>query len=142
MYLDKLSRNLPLWAWTKKTVHRVKMQWHSGNEKVLLPPVSIVHRYREVFQATSCIDSELLYIGSSWSSYLCLSIYLKTRRMDHFMRIKLTQFSNNYATRGVNQAMLCYRFGWFGFIEHQPLYVINPKSIFININITISNNSV
>ena len=30
------------------------------------PPVSIVHRSREVFQATSCIGTKLLYIGSSW----------------------------------------------------------------------------
>ena len=38
-------------------------------------PVSIVHRSREVFQATSCIETELLYVGSSWSSYLCLSMW-------------------------------------------------------------------
>ena len=36
----------------------------------LSPPVSIVHRSREIFQATSCIGTELLYVGSSWSSYL------------------------------------------------------------------------
>ena len=34
--------------------------------------VSIVHCSQEVFQVTSCIGTELLYIGSSWSSYLCL----------------------------------------------------------------------
>ena len=31
----------------------------------LLPPISIVHRSREVFQATSSIGTELLYVGSS-----------------------------------------------------------------------------
>ena len=31
----------------------------------LSPPVSIVHRSRQFFKATSCIGSELLYIGSS-----------------------------------------------------------------------------
>ena len=31
-------------------------------------PFSIVHRSREVLKATSCIGTELLYIGSSWSS--------------------------------------------------------------------------
>ena len=41
----------------------------------LSSPVSIVHRTREVFQATSCIGTELLYIGSSWSSNLCLSVW-------------------------------------------------------------------
>ena len=40
----------------------------------LLPLVSIVHRSRKVFQATSCIGTVQLYIGSSWSSHLCLSM--------------------------------------------------------------------
>ena len=34
----------------------------------LPPPFSIVHHSQEVFQATSCVSTELLYIGSSWSS--------------------------------------------------------------------------
>ena len=33
--------------------------------------VFIVHRSWEIFKAISCIDTELLNIGSSWSSYLC-----------------------------------------------------------------------
>ena len=41
----------------------------------LTPPVSIVHRSREVFQTSSCIGTELLYIGSSLSSKLCLSMW-------------------------------------------------------------------
>ena len=36
----------------------------------LLPPVPIVHCSQEIFQAISCIGTELLYIGSSWSSCL------------------------------------------------------------------------
>ena len=41
----------------------------------LLPPISIAHRSREVFQAISCIGTELLYIGFSWLSYLCSSMW-------------------------------------------------------------------
>ena len=41
----------------------------------LLPPISFVHPS----PATSCIGTELLYIGSSWSSNLCLS----TRKGSH-----------------------------------------------------------
>ena len=37
----------------------------------LSPPVSIVHRFREIFRDTSHIGTELLYIGSCWLSYLC-----------------------------------------------------------------------
>ena len=41
----------------------------------LSPPVSILFRPQEVFQATSCISEEWLYIGSSWTSYLCSSMW-------------------------------------------------------------------
>ena len=40
----------------------------------LLPPISTVHHSRTVFQATSGISTELLYIGSCWLSSLCLSV--------------------------------------------------------------------
>ena len=36
----------------------------------LLPPFSIIHHSQLVFKATSCISTELLYVGSSWSSCL------------------------------------------------------------------------
>ena len=41
----------------------------------LPPPVSIIHRSWQVFKATSCISTELLYIGSSWSSCICSSLW-------------------------------------------------------------------
>ena len=41
----------------------------------LTPSVSLVHCPREVFQATSSIGIELPYVGSSWSSYLCSSMW-------------------------------------------------------------------
>ena len=41
----------------------------------LSPPVSIVHRSREVFKAISCIGTELLYIGSSCSCCLYSSMW-------------------------------------------------------------------
>ena len=40
----------------------------------LPPPFSIVHRFRYVFKATSCIGTELLYVGPCWSSCLCSSM--------------------------------------------------------------------
>ena len=42
--------------------------------RISLPPVSVVHCSREVFKATSSIDTELLYIGSSRSSCPCSSM--------------------------------------------------------------------
>ena len=41
----------------------------------LSPPVSIVHRSGEVFKAIVSLDTDLLYMGSGWSSYLCLSMW-------------------------------------------------------------------
>ena len=41
----------------------------------LSPPVSIVHCSQEVFKALSCIGTDLLYIGSSWWSCLCSSMW-------------------------------------------------------------------
>ena len=38
-------------------------------------PVSIVHCSREVFKFISYICTEVFYIGSSWSSSLCSSIW-------------------------------------------------------------------
>ena len=39
-------------------------------------PEFTVHRSRQVFQATSCTGTEMLWISSSWSSYLCSSMWV------------------------------------------------------------------
>ena len=39
------------------------------------PPFSIIHCFRQVFRATSRIDTELQYVDSSWSSCLCSSMW-------------------------------------------------------------------
>ena len=41
----------------------------------LTPPISIVHCPQEVFKVISYTGAVLLYIGSSWSSYLCSSMW-------------------------------------------------------------------
>ena len=40
----------------------------------LLPSVSIIHHFQQVFQASFRIRTELLWISSSWSSYTCASV--------------------------------------------------------------------
>ena len=47
----------------------------TDNPDLLSPFVLNACRSRQVFQATSCIGTELSYIGSSWSSYLCSSMW-------------------------------------------------------------------
>ena len=41
----------------------------------LLPPLLIIHCFRQVFRATSHVGTELLYVGLNWSSCLCLSMW-------------------------------------------------------------------
>ena len=48
----------------------------------LSPPVSIIHRSREVFQDISCIGTVLLYIGFSWSSCLCLFMWRSPQELN------------------------------------------------------------
>ena len=38
-------------------------------------PLPIVHCFRQILKATSRIGTELLYVGSSWSSCFCSSIW-------------------------------------------------------------------
>ena len=49
----------------------------------LLPPFSIVHCFQQVFRATSHISIELLYVGSSWLSCLCSSMWGGSVRVHH-----------------------------------------------------------
>ena len=39
------------------------------------PFISIIHHSWEIFKATSCISTEQLYVGSSWSSCSCSSMW-------------------------------------------------------------------
>ena len=56
----------------------------------LSPPVLIIHCSGEVFKAISCISRELLYIGSSWSFWLCSFIWRVHRSMS------FKNYFNNY----------------------------------------------
>ena len=39
------------------------------------PHLPIVHCFRQILRSTSCIGTELLYVGSSWTSRLCSSMW-------------------------------------------------------------------
>ena len=41
----------------------------------LLPHLPIIHCFRQILRATSSIDTELLYVGLSWTSCLYLSMW-------------------------------------------------------------------
>ena len=56
-------------------------------------PSSIVNRFRWVLKALSCIGTELLYIGSSWSSpafaRLCEGVHMSTSLMSLYLFLQL-----------------------------------------------------
>ena len=64
-------------AWYKSVYIIIIIMLHcwDGSPWASLTTISIVHHSWEVFQATSCIGTEVFYIGSSWSSYLCSSTW-------------------------------------------------------------------
>ena len=69
--------------WAKNAVQRFVHHHHHHHHHVapsdipnpLLPPFSIVHRSQQVLKVTSCISTELLYVGSSWPFCLCSSMW-------------------------------------------------------------------
>ena len=54
---------------------------HTDFPNSLLPPTPIIHLFQQVFQATSCVHTELLDISSSCSSYTCASVWRGTSLM-------------------------------------------------------------
>ena len=62
----------------------------------LSPPVSIIHRSREVFKVISFIGTESLYIGSSWSSCLCSSTW---RGPQEYVTYELCNNSELYSSK-------------------------------------------
>ena len=47
----------------------------TGISDPLSPPLPIIHCFWQIFQATSSIWTELLYVCSSWTSCLCSSLW-------------------------------------------------------------------
>ena len=83
-YLKQLSRKL----FSKRTLWRcnnpdglVTLQWfHHHHQVVLLAWISLTLSHHLSLSSidsgwSSCIGTELLYIGSNWSSYLCSSMW-------------------------------------------------------------------
>ena len=65
----------------------------------LSPSISIVHRFREVFQATSYIGTKLMCIGSSWSSFLCSSMWRGSQEYIAYESVPLLQQCPAYLVR-------------------------------------------
>ena len=65
------------------------------------PPLPIVHRFQQVFRATSCIYREPQYVGSSWSPCFCSSMW---RGPQEYITYELVPTS----LVGVNMCQICF----------------------------------
>ena len=69
--------NIPIYIHTYIYIYMLSSSCHAISTDIsdsLLLPFSIVYCFRQVLNATSRIGTELLYIGSSWSSCFCSSM--------------------------------------------------------------------
>ena len=98
----------------------------------LLPHLPIVHCFRQILRVTSCIGTELLYVGSSWMSCVCSSMKkgCYTNSKDHGisdLQVRVGKerwlhfFSKSLAQRE-NQRVSCKI--WTRIARHVPAMVI------------------
>ena len=75
----------------------------------LSPPLPIVRCFRQVFRATSCIGTELLYVGSSWSFYFCSSMW---RGPQEYITYELVPTSTVVSRMSGSSNLYSFRDGW------------------------------
>ena len=74
----------------------------------LSPPLPIIHCFRQVFRAISRICTELLYVGSSWSS-LPLLVHVKGSTLRHLW---VRPYSPAVSCMSVSSYFDSFRDGW------------------------------
>ena len=70
-YLVLKIWHMPILVWLSSSCRAIS----TDIPDALLPPLAIGHCFQQVLRATSCIYTELLYVGSSWSPCLCSSLW-------------------------------------------------------------------
>ena len=87
--------------------HVAPSEWISPDR--FPPPLPIGHRFQPVFKATYCIGTELLYIGSRWSSCLCSSIW---RGPQEYITYKFVPTSSAVSHMSGSFNLDSFRDGW------------------------------
>ena len=80
----------------------------------LSPPFPIVHCFRYVFRATSCIGTKLLYVCSSWSSCLCSSMW---RGLQEYITYELVPTSPTVSCMSDSSNFDSFRDGWYVVVQ-------------------------
>ena len=89
----------------------------------LLPPHPIVHCFRQVFRTTSRISTELLYVGSSWSSYLCSAML---RGPQEYITYELVPTFPAVSRMSGSSNLDSFRDGWLVAVQLLPYGVLPP----------------
>ena len=87
--------------------------------KPLSPPLPIVHCFRQVLRATSRIGTELLYVGSSWSSCLCSSMW---RGPQEYITYEMSRMSGSYN-------FCSFRDGWLMAVQLVSCGMMPPRPV-------------
>ena len=86
--------------------------WHAINTDIpdpLSPPFPIVHCFQQVFRTTSRIYTELLYVGSNWSSCFCSAMW---RGPQEYITYELVLTSLAVSRRSGLSNLDSFRDGW------------------------------
>ena len=75
----------------------------------LSPRLPIIHCFRHVLKATSRIGTELLYVGSSWTSCLCSSM---GRGLQEYITYELVPTSPAMSLVSGSSNFDSFRYGW------------------------------
>ena len=75
-------------------------------------PLPIVHCFQQVFRVTSSIGTELLYVGSGWSSSLCSSMWSGVHRCTSVMSSSLLLQHSTEGLARLDRNLDSFRDGW------------------------------
>ena len=92
----------------------------------LIPPLPIAHCFRQVFKTTCCISTELLYVGSSWSSCLCTSMW---RGPQEYITYELASTSSEVSRKSGSSNFYCFRDGRWMAVQ-LLLYWVMSRNLF------------
>ena len=95
----------------------------SDAPKTLPPPVSIVHRFQQILKDTSCIGTEQLYIGGSWSSCLCSN---KWRGPQEYVAYELVSTSPAVSHMFASSNLESFRDRWLVAVQLLRCWVLPP----------------
>ena len=101
------------WPLTLKYWHCIIIimsRYKHGISDPLSPPLSIVHCFRQVIRTTSRIDRELLYVGLSWSSFLCSFMW---RGPQEYIPYELVPTSSAVSRMSGSSDFDSFRDGWY-----------------------------